>query len=185
MSKETAIMYIKGDRLYDAEGDRTVWFSHVLTKEEVEAHGKEYVEHNPWTVVFPDESDLHIDGAHTCDLVPINRLLEDGSDLVKSIKKMYAGQKVLAQLHKLNDQQLGKKLTEIVGDKLKHYRQEDFFQHCGSSTRILDEFKCKSIAFDFYDQIIVTHAGIELKFEHTGRVMLAEFNDHFTLGEMP
>lgn len=179
----TAIMYLKGDQLYDTEANRTVWFGRILNKEETEAHSKKYMEHNPFAIVFPSKEDLVIDGVHTCYFVRVNSLLEDECDLAKSIRRMHKGQKILDVLHMMDDMELRNKLWSIVGSRLKEYRQEEFFDNCGASTRTLIGLKCKSIQFDFYDSIVVDHTGISLKFEHTGKVLLIEFNDHFTLGE--
>lgn len=182
---KTATMYLKGDQLYDAEANNTVWFGRILNKEETEAHGEKYIEHNPLAIVFPDKSDLAINGAHTCSFVRVNRLIEDGCDLAKSIRRMHKEQKILDVLHAMDDGQLRNKLQSIVGERLKEYRQEEFFDNCGASTRTLTGLKCKKIVFEFYDSIVVDHTGISLEFEHTGKVLLVEFNDHFTLGEQP
>lgn len=181
---EITTMYMKGDHLYDVERNEDVWFGWLLNKEQAKAHGKDYDEKTLWAVVFPSRDDLLFeDGFHTCSIVPLNQLLEADSTLAAAIRRSHIGLSILKRLNKMDDATLKKKVHSIIGEKLKNFRQGEFFSLCGGSTRMMEEFDCVSISFSFYDSVVIDRSGIFFEPEHSKRVCLVEFNENFQLGE--
>lgn len=175
MKKEAMPSPTKGDALYN-NVDGTSWiFDHVLSNEDVDALKMGQLD-KEWAKVFSKD-----DGR--TDILDMQYLYPEESEVVRLLKKDRAGQKILNELNRLDDAQLALKVRDIVGDDKKF--DAWFWKNVYFPTRTIVAGKVNSIRFDFYDSLVITSDGVTKQYEHGMRETVVEFNQYFALGDMP
>lgn len=92
-------------------------------------------------------------------------------------KRYNEGQTIFNQLFALSDEELKKKITEIIGDDIDDHILKG---KCRCTRTIVDGIPEK-VEFCRYDGIEVTWQGISRVSEHGEQLLIRRFDSHFKL----